>query len=145
MKKEALLYEKLDNGLVRCYLCAHHCRIAQGKFGFCEVRQNISGTLYTYAYGKLAAAHIDPIEKKPLYHFLPGSSSFSVATIGCNFRCAFCQNWQISQGSFNQRQAEFPVPEEEFSPEEIVKTAFSSHIKRGTSKIGMIGKSELEV
>lgn len=95
--KEALLYEKLKDKLVHCYLCAHHCRIAERKFGFCGVRQNINGTLYTHAYGKVIAAHIDPIEKKPLYHFLPGSNSFSIATVGCNFRCGFCQNWEISQ------------------------------------------------
>jgi len=100
--KEALLYEKLKDNLLHCYLCSHHCRITEGKFGFCGVRQNIAGKLYTHAYGGVAAAHIDPIEKKPLYHFLPGSSSFSVATIGCNFRCGFCQNWQISQSSFRQ-------------------------------------------
>jgi pyruvate formate lyase activating enzyme len=127
MKKEALLYEKLDNNLVHCYLCAHHCRIAEEKFGFCGVRQNIAGTLYTYAYGELAAAHIDPIEKKPLYHFLPGSSSYSIATIGCNFRCGFCQNWQISQASFRQSQAGSFASKEEFSPEEIVKTALENN------------------
>lgn len=100
MKKEALLYEKLSGNLVHCFLCNQHCRIADGKFGFCGVRQNLDGSLYTYAYGEVIAAHVDPIEKKPLYHFLPGSSSFSIATIGCNFRCGFCQNWEISQSSF---------------------------------------------
>jgi len=102
--KEALLYEKLSSGLLHCFLCAHHCKIADGKFGFCGVRQNVAGKLYTHAYGKVIAAHIDPVEKKPLYHFLPGSKSFSIATIGCNFHCGFCQNWEISQASFREGQ-----------------------------------------
>ncbi len=131
--KEALLYEKLDKNQVHCYLCAHHCRIAEGKFGFCGVRQNIGGSLYTYAYGNVVAAHIDPIEKKPLYHFLPGSSSFSIATIGCNFHCGFCQNWEISQSTFRDQglSPEGTVPDagERFAPEEIVKAALRSDCK----------------
>ena len=123
--KEALLYEKLENKLVHCYLCAHHCRIANQKFGFCGVRQNMDGVLYTYAYGKVVASHIDPIEKKPLYHFLPGSFSFSVATIGCNFHCGFCQNWQISQATF--RDGNFAG--EELSPQDIVKEALKNKCK----------------
>ncbi len=119
MKKEALLYEKLDNKLVRCFLCSHHCKIADQKFGFCGVRQNLGGTLYTYAYGEVIAAHIDPIEKKPLYHFLPGSSSFSIATVGCNFRCEFCQNWEISQCSFREGDCKGT----EFLPQAIVSEA----------------------
>lgn len=126
MKKEALLYEKLENKLVHCYLCNHHCRIAQGKFGFCGVRQNIDGELYTYAYGEVIAAHVDPIEKKPLYHFFPGSTSFSVATIGCNFRCGFCQNWQISQQSFRESEA---LSGEEVFPKEIVETCLKNNCK----------------
>ncbi len=122
--KEALLYEKLENNLVHCYLCAHHCRIADKKFGFCGVRQNQGGTLYTYTYGDVISAHIDPIEKKPLYHFLPGSSSFSIATVGCNFRCGFCQNWEISQQSF--REGIGMQSGDELSPEEIVEEAISN-------------------
>ena len=95
--KEAMLYQKEENGKVHCFLCSHHCRISDGKFGFCKVRQNIDGTLYTHSYGKLIAQQVDPIEKKPLYHFYPGTESFSIATKGCNFTCGFCQNWQISQ------------------------------------------------
>ena len=95
--KEAMLYKKLDSKLVQCYLCAHQCKIAQSKFGICGVRQNIEGILYTLVYGEAIAAHIDPIEKKPLYHFFPSSAAYSIATIGCNFKCGFCQNWQISQ------------------------------------------------
>ena len=127
MKKEALLYEKLENRMVHCYLCAHHCRIADSKFGFCGARQNLAGILYTHAYGRLAAAHIDPIEKKPLYHFLPGSESFSVATIGCNFRCGFCQNWQISQESFRDKQDSLTA--QEVSPKEIVNSAIKNKCK----------------
>jgi len=124
--KEALLYEKLDNKLVHCFLCSHQCRIANQKFGFCGVRENINGILYTHAYGNVAAAHVDPIEKKPLYHFLPGSNSFSISTIGCNFRCGFCQNWEISQKSFVNGAS---LEEEEFSPEDIVEEAIRNDCK----------------
>ena len=92
-----MLYEGLADKMVHCFLCHHHCSIADSKFGFCGVRQNREGTLYTHAYGDVISANIDPIEKKPLYQFLPGTLSFSIATAGCNFRCGFCQNWQISQ------------------------------------------------
>jgi len=99
MNKEALLWNKLDEKRVHCYLCAHECRISESKFGICGVRQNVGGILYTLVYGEVIAAHVDPIEKKPLYHFLPGTMSYSIATVGCNFKCGFCQNWQISQAS----------------------------------------------
>lgn len=95
--KEAMLYERRDRKRVRCLLCAHHCLISDGKIGLCLVRENHGGTLYTQAYGKSTSQGIDPVEKKPLYHFYPGSKAFSVATAGCNFHCRFCQNWQISQ------------------------------------------------
>lgn len=95
--KEALLYEKLEDGRVRCLLCAHHCVIAEGRVGVCGVRENRGGTLYSLVYERLIAQAIDPIEKKPLFHFYPGSSSFSIATVGCNLRCVFCQNADISQ------------------------------------------------
>jgi len=98
--KEALLYIPLDNLAVRCRLCAHSCKIGEGKFGFCGVRQNIGGILYANNYGKIVAANVDPVEKKPLYHFLPGTKTFSIASAGCNFRCGFCQNWQISQTNY---------------------------------------------
>ena len=125
MNKEALLYEKLENKFVHCYLCAHQCRIANQKFGFCGVRQNINGILYTRTYSRLVASHIDPIEKKPLYHFLPGSTSFSIATIGCNFHCGFCQNWEISQRSLRDGDADG----EDFSPEAIVMAAIKNKCK----------------
>jgi pyruvate formate lyase activating enzyme len=95
--KEAMFYEKLDEKKVRCFLCAHRCLIKDGKRGICAVRVNKDGTLYSLVYGKLIAMNIDPIEKKPLFHFLPGSTSFSISTIGCNFRCDHCQNFEISQ------------------------------------------------
>lgn len=117
--KEAMLYEKIDDNTVHCFLCSHHCRINNGKYGFCKVRQNIDGTLFTNSYGKLVAQQIDPIEKKPLYHFYPGSSSFSIATKGCNFTCGFCQNWQISQS------ARPGVFEKEFSADYVVQKAIN--------------------
>jgi pyruvate formate lyase activating enzyme len=97
MIKEAMLWTPGDSGKVACALCSHRCVIAPSKYGVCGVRRNDGGTLMTLAYGEVIAAHVDPIEKKPLYHFLPGSKAFSIATAGCNFRCAFCQNWEISQ------------------------------------------------
>lgn len=99
MMREAMLWEKTDDKKVHCFLCAHECKIAQNKFGICGVRQNLRGTLMTMVYSEIIAANVDPIEKKPLYHFLPGTFSYSIATIGCNFRCGFCQNWQISQST----------------------------------------------
>jgi len=95
--QEARLYEALGDGKVRCHLCAHRCTIAPGKRGICQVRENRAGVLYTLVYGMSISQAIDPVEKKPLFHFYPGSSAFSFATVGCNFRCSFCQNWQISQ------------------------------------------------
>jgi pyruvate formate lyase activating enzyme len=95
--KEAVLYQKLEKGNVQCNLCAHRCVIQPGKSGICKVRENIGGKLYTKVYGRAIAQHIDPVEKKPLYHFHPGSKAYSFATPGCNFHCRFCQNWNISQ------------------------------------------------
>lgn len=95
--KEALLYNKNEDGSADCFLCRHRCHITEGNRGVCMVRQNKGGTLYSLFYGKPIALAVDPIEKKPLYHFLPGTQSFSVATVGCNFQCPFCQNWDISQ------------------------------------------------
>ncbi len=95
--KEAYFYQKLGNKAVQCQLCPRRCIIPPGKRGFCRVRENRNGVLYTLVYARPCAIHIDPIEKKPLFHFFPSSSAFSIATVGCNLRCAFCQNWQISQ------------------------------------------------
>lgn len=117
--QRAMLYKKIDERKVQCFLCSHRCIIPEGQFGLCKVRKNVGGELETLVYGKTIAANVDPIEKKPLYHFLPGSTSFSVATPGCNFRCRFCQNWQISQQDIGDREFRGTV----LSPEEIVKRA----------------------
>jgi pyruvate formate lyase activating enzyme len=94
---EAMLYERLEGDKVRCRLCAHGCVIKEGGRGICLVRQNQGGRLYSLVYGKPISGNADPIEKKPLFHFLPGTLSYSIATVGCNFQCGFCQNWDISQ------------------------------------------------
>jgi len=95
--KEAVLWEPLPGNLVQCRLCNFRCRIAENATGLCQVRRNIGGKLYSLSYHAVCAVAVDPIEKKPLFHFQPGSRSYSLAAVGCNFRCAFCQNWQISQ------------------------------------------------
>jgi pyruvate formate lyase activating enzyme len=95
--KEAMLYEPLPDDRVRCRLCAHECTIAPDGRGICHVRENRDGKLMTLVYGELIARHVDPIEKKPLFHYYPGSLSYSIATAGCNFRCDWCQNADISQ------------------------------------------------
>ena len=95
--KEAMFYKKIGEKKVKCFLCAHHCIIKDGKRGICHVRENRGGTLYSLVYGKVISTNIDPIEKKPLFHFLPGSTSYSIATVGCNFRCEHCQNYEISE------------------------------------------------
>ncbi len=87
----------LDNQRIQCQLCPRQCRVAKGQRGFCGVRENRDGKYYSLVYGNPCAVHVDPIEKKPFYHVLPASTSFSIATAGCNFRCKFCQNWEISQ------------------------------------------------
>ncbi len=95
--RPAEYWHSIDGGHVQCDLCPHRCRLGEGKTGLCRVRTAAGGKLNAAAYGLLSSAHIDPIEKKPLYHFRPGSSIFSVGGWGCNFACAFCQNWSISQ------------------------------------------------
>ncbi|MFN2290591.1 MAG: AmmeMemoRadiSam system radical SAM enzyme [Anaerolineae bacterium] len=117
--KEALLYQKLDGGRVRCNLCAHRCLIAEGAKGVCLVRENRGGTLYTLVYGIPLSQAVDPIEKKPLFHFYPGSTAFSIATVGCNFRCSFCQNASISQMPRDQGR----IVGHQASPEEVVRAA----------------------
>ncbi len=111
---EAMLYEKLPNEKVKCNLCAHRCVIHNSKKGICRVRENIGGKLYVMNYGKLIVQHIDTIEKKPLFHFYPGSSAYSIATKGCNFQCEFCQNYEISQIPVHENRIIGPdsVPEE---------------------------------
>ena len=115
-------YEKLANRAVRCTLCRHRCIIREGESGICRVRVNKEGKLYSLVYGYPIALHIDPIEKKPLFHFLPGSNALSIATVGCNFRCKFCQNWDISQLPRDYNRVEgYKV-----SPEEVVGAALRS-------------------
>jgi len=127
MIKEAMLYRSLEGGKVECFLCSHRCLIQPLKFGVCGVRENREGKLYTHVYGEVIAAHIDPIEKKPLYHFLPGTTSFSIATVGCNFRCPFCQNWQISQV---KKKDKTKSGEGQLSPDNIVKEAKRQRCRR---------------
>jgi len=119
--KAALFYHKLDKSKAKCELCHQNCQIEPGQRGLCGVRKNQDGVLQTLVYGKVIAAHVDPIEKKPLYHFLPGTKSFSIATVGCNFRCAHCQNADISQAS---KQGLFfekdEIPGENLDPEQVV-------------------------
>ncbi|HEC89333.1 MAG TPA: radical SAM protein, partial [Thermoplasmatales archaeon] len=115
--KEALFYEEEKDNKVRCKLCSHNCIIKPGSVGLCNVRENIDGKLYTLVYGKPVAQHIDPIEKKPLFHFQPGSYSYSIATMGCNLKCKHCQNWDISQASREQ----IASIGYEVEPEEIVE------------------------
>lgn len=118
--KEAMLYDKEDNAEVACRLCSHLCRIPPAGFGICGMRQNLDGVLYTHAYGETIATQVDPVEKKPLYHFLPGSQCLSIATMGCNFRCGFCQNWRISQSS---RKKNSQAPALRLTPEALVDRA----------------------
>ena len=94
--KECVLYEEKKDKSVTCNVCSHRCKIQEEKKGICGVRKNISGKLYSLVYGLIAASAIDPIEKKPLYHFLPGTSAYSIGTVGCNFRCDFCQNNELA-------------------------------------------------
>lgn len=120
----AQFWEAHGGDAVHCSLCRFRCVIASGQRGRCGVRENRAGTLFTLVYGKVIAESIDPIEKKPLYHFHPGSSSLSLATVGCNFRCLHCQNYQISQ--WPQQQAD--IPGTAMTPEEIVRHAGSSGV-----------------
>jgi len=96
---EARFYERLEGGLVRCTICPRKCVIKEGGRGFCGTRENRGGKLYSLIYGRLSALAIDPIEKKPLYHFWPGSATLSISSLGCSFKCPWCQNWHLSQPS----------------------------------------------
>lgn len=120
-KREALYYTKIDEETLQCDLCPRRCLLTNGMRGFCRVRQAEAGKLYTLVYGNPCSYHIDPIEKKPIYHLLPATSAFSVATAGCNLRCKFCQNWAISQRP----------PEEtdnvQMSPQEVVELALKNN------------------
>jgi len=120
---EASYYQKLEGDMVQCQLCPRFCVLAPGERGFCRVRKNIQGKLYSLVYGEPVSVHLDPIEKKPLFHFLPGSMAYSVATVGCNLRCLYCQNWEISQA--------FPedVSNIKMTPEQLVEKALASGAK----------------
>jgi len=122
--KEAYLYKKLSNKKVQCRNCAHFCIIKNGKRGICGVRENKAGKLYSLVYSKAVALNIDPIEKKPFFHFLPGSHSLSIATVGCNFTCKSCQNWDISQAPKPNK----PVLGDDLPPREIVQMALKNKL-----------------
>ena len=120
MIKEAMLWSPREGGKVACGLCSHRCLIAPAKSGVCAVRRNTDGKLETLVYGEVIAAHVDPIEKKPFHHFYPGSKALSIAAPGCNFRCSFCQNWEISQAP---RRKGGGLDGQLFPPEDIVREA----------------------
>lgn len=122
------LYSEKENGKIRCSLCPHLCLIREGHTGTCKVRRNVNGSLITETWGKIAAMHFDPIEKKPLYHFFPGSSILSVGSVGCNMHCRCCQNWQISQVS-----AEAFNFNHEYAPSEIVSIASATKENLGVA------------
>jgi len=117
--QEASYYQNLGSGVVQCNLCPHQCVLTPGQRGICRVRQNIKGKLYSLVYNKPVAIHLDPIEKKPLFHFLPGTKAYSIATVGCNLRCLYCQNWEISQS------APEDVKIVDRAPEQLVKEALA--------------------
>ncbi len=121
--REALLYDPLPEGAVACRLCRHRCRIAPGHRGLCHVRENRNGRLYSLNYGMVVAEHADPVEKKPLYHFLPGTQTYSIATVGCNFTCRHCQNYSIAQ---DHPDPSGTVRGNYVPPEEIVRRAVSA-------------------
>jgi pyruvate formate lyase activating enzyme len=112
--EEAKYYKRLEEGKVRCFLCPQECVIKEGKRGFCRARENKGGKLYSLIYGETSSSGMDPIEKKPLYHFYPGRQILSLGTVGCNFACPYCQNWNISQAE---------APTRRISPEEAVNLA----------------------
>lgn len=120
--KEAMLYHQLEAAEVVCDLCLHQCRIRSGRRGVCGVRVNSSGTLYTLVYDRVAAIQVDPIEKKPFFHFQPGSTSLSLATVGCNMHCLYCQNHHLSQMPKGPKGS---IVGEPLTPEEIVRSAQS--------------------
>lgn len=119
---EAMFWERADDRRVRCGLCRFNCLIAEGRRGICGVRENRAGALVSLVHGRSIAEHVDPIEKKPLFHYLPGSTSFSIATVGCNFRCLHCQNAEISQWPHSGRE----IPGRSLPPAEIVRRALLS-------------------
>lgn len=129
----AVLFKKTkDNTRVQCTACSHYCVIQENKTGICGVRKNVNGTLFLIVYGKPVALHIDPIEKKPLYHFYPGEKVLSLGTFGCNFRCDFCQNYEISQMKDEDRRGQkvnyFSDQLDDWPPERVVNFALQRKI-----------------
>ncbi len=124
--KEALIYERLEKKRVRCNLCYKRCLIKEGEYGFCGVRKNIDGTLFTTIYGVISSIAIDPIEKKPLFHFYPGSKTLSLGTWGCNLRCGHCQNWQISYENYHDKLLSMS---KYLTPQELINLAKSYNSK----------------
>ena len=108
---EAKFYDKLQNKKIKCKLCPRECNVGDKERGYCGVRENRGGVYYTLVHSRVCAAHIDPIEKKPLFHYLPGTVAFSIATAGCNVNCKFCQNWDISQSRPEQIPADYAPPQ----------------------------------
>lgn len=126
--REAILYTKNPRD-VQCLACAWKCRVVEGKSGVCGMRQNIGGKLFLLVYGQASAANVDPMEKKPLYHFLPGKKIFSIGTVGCNFSCKFCQNFDISQTGYEgETNREIRKKSNELPPEEVLKFCLSHHL-----------------
>jgi len=121
--KVAMFFEQLEDNRVKCNLCRHRCVIEDGKKGICCVRENTGGTLYSLVYRKLISENVDPVEKKPLYHFFPGTSAFSIATVGCNFHCMNCQNYEISQLPKDLGQ----IVGKDVAPEKIVADALNNN------------------
>jgi pyruvate formate lyase activating enzyme len=108
---EAKFYQKLANRKIKCKLCPRECAVGDKERGYCGVRENRGGTYYSLVHSRVCAAHVDPIEKKPLFHYLPGTTAFSIATAGCNVNCKFCQNWEISQSRPEQIPADYVSPQ----------------------------------
>lgn len=124
--KEAKLYKKLKDKKIKCGLCNQQCLIEDGKTGTCGVRYNNKGTLFSLIYGKVAAENIDPVEKKPLFHFMPGTMTYSIGAVGCNLRCSNCQNYLISQVTKTEIQTKRHIPKilgKDMSPEKVIKEA----------------------
>jgi pyruvate formate lyase activating enzyme len=122
--KEAYLYQKTAGKRVKCLNCAHYCEMGPGIRGACGVRENIDGKLYAMNYGRAVAVQVDPIEKKPLFHFMPGTQTLSIATAGCNFTCANCQNFEISQSPKKMKD----IPGQEVPPQEVIDLAKSLNV-----------------
>lgn len=121
---EAKYYHPKQDNMVQCYACQHRCTIGHNQVGLCGVRLNLDGTLYALTYGQTIAAHVDPIEKKPLYHFMKGSLTYSIATVGCNMHCPWCQNHDISQVKY----VGYRLPGNSVSPEEHLKEVLNRQI-----------------